>query len=373
MEKQDYFSLEKIYPEAGKIFSFPFKSLAEVANDCIFVLDTNVLLIPFDVTEKDFGVIVDVFQKLKEKQRLFLPARVAREFAKNRGEKISQIFLKLRQKQQKLNTGNFSPEKYPILEHSRAFNKLNALNEKIQEDIKKARKLFREVENEILNWNWNDPISLVYRALFSEEIIIEIEESQEDLIKDLNFRIKNSIAPGYKDENKSDKGIGDLIIWKTIIEIGKKQNQNVVFVSNDKKGDWYYRQDNEGIYPKYELFDEFRTGTNGKSINIIDFPKFLEIFKIDAKIINDVKNIIQNEPKSFHKLATPIPIEEIQKMYPGLKQGAVVIHPKFGEGIVINLYGNSIPNLIADVNFGEEGVKKLFLRFTKGFEVLNEN
>lgn len=365
MEEQDYFSLEKIYPDAGKIFSFPYKSLGEVANDCVFVLDTNILLVPFDVSEKDFGVIIEVFEKLKENNRLFIPARVAREFAKNRGEKISKIFLKLRQKQQNLNSGYFSSEKYPILEKSDSFKNLNRLNKKIQQDINRSRKLFKEVESEILSWNWNDPISLAYRRLFTDDIIVEASESPSELISDLDFRIKNGIAPGYKDSAKPDKGIGDLIIWKSVIEIGRKESQNVVFVSNDKKGDWYYKEDKEAIYPKYELFDEFRLNTSGKSINIIDFPKLLEIFKIDENIIKDVKSIMRKESEKLVGFSASVPIDDIHKLYPGLNIGARVIHQNFGEGVVIDIQGGSIRSIIAVVEFENSNIRKLHMGFAK--------
>lgn len=367
MKKEDYFSLEKIYPDAGKIFSFPYKPLKEVAKNCVFVLDTNILLIPFDVSEKNFELITNILKKLKDKNRLFIPARVAREFAKNRGEKISQIFLRLRQKQQKLNSGHFNPENYPILEQSEAFKKLNILNQKIQEDIKKSRKLFKDVESEILSWNWNDPISLIYRDLFTEDIIIELEENQESIIKELEFRAKNDIAPGFKDNNKVDGGIGDLIIWKTVIQIGNKINKNVVFVSNDKKGDWYYRQDNEGIYPKYELFDEFRANTNGKSINIIDFPKFLEIFNIDEKVIDDVKKTIDVESDISQRSRLSFKDDIEQK----LKKGAIVRHPKFGIGEVLEIKGNK-GNLIASINFKDDDrpYRMIMLKFARDLEIL---
>lgn len=365
MNIEDYFSLEKTYPEPSKIFSFPYKSLSEVSGDCIFVLDTNILLVPFDVSEKNFEVIVDVLKKLKIKNRLYIPARVAREFASNRGKKISQIFLKLRQKQQKLNTGYFSSDKYPILEHSDAFKELQKLNEKIRKDIKKARSLFKDVENEILNWNWNDPISLIYRQLFTQDIIIELNEKNSEIIADLNFRIKNSIAPGYKDEKKEDKGIGDLIIWKTIAQIGHDLKKNVVFVSNDKKGDWYYRQDNEGIYPKYELFDEFRTLTNGKSINIIDFPKFLEIFEIDKKIIADVKDSIDEIKEKTIESKQNSLLEELRKTHPELSIGVIVKHERFGYGSVIGIYGSDPQNAVLAINFDSHGEKRIMLKFAK--------
>ena len=37
--------LEKTYPEADKVFNFSYKSADEIKDTCIYVLDTNVLLV----------------------------------------------------------------------------------------------------------------------------------------------------------------------------------------------------------------------------------------------------------------------------------------------------------------------------------------
>ena len=47
MVEKDLFYLHKSFPEPDKIFSFTYKEIADVKDRCIFVLDTNVLLIPY--------------------------------------------------------------------------------------------------------------------------------------------------------------------------------------------------------------------------------------------------------------------------------------------------------------------------------------
>jgi len=114
MEANNYFSLEKVFPDADQVFQASYKHLHEVRHKCIFVFDTNILLVPYDVSEANISAILDIFVELRRTNRLFIPARVAREFAKQRGEKISQIFLRLRQKQQKINVGHYKMEQLPL-------------------------------------------------------------------------------------------------------------------------------------------------------------------------------------------------------------------------------------------------------------------
>ena len=71
------------------------------------------------------------------------------------------------------------------------------------------------MEADILSWNWDDSVSKIYKEIFTPELIIEVQKSEEELVEDLEFRIAHKIAPGFKDSGKLDDGIGDLIIWQT--------------------------------------------------------------------------------------------------------------------------------------------------------------
>ncbi len=139
--------------------------------------------------------------------------------------------------------------------------------------------------------NWNDNVSTIYKDIFTPEIIIEVQKSLKELEQDLLFRISYKVAPGYKDSGKADDGIGDLIIWQTIIEIANSKQKDVLFVTNDQKNDWFYRQDNLGLYPRFELYDEFRRKTGGKSIGIVNLLKFLKLSAANEETINEIKTI----------------------------------------------------------------------------------
>src|SRR5207247_10935182 len=62
----------------------------------------------------------------------------------------------------------------------------------------------------------------------------------------------NKVPPGYKDSAKELGAAGDLIIWRTILEIGRTRKAHLVFVSGDEKADWWYRASGSVLYPRLD-------------------------------------------------------------------------------------------------------------------------
>lgn len=355
MEK-DIFYLDRVFPEAQKIFTETFKSAENIIQDGLVVLDTNVLLVLFDATEKNISDIKSIYVKYKKENRFFIPARVAREFANNRATRIGDIFLQIRQIKDKLNTGAFKINPYPILEHSDDYKGLSDSFEIIRKQIAQSKTYLENLESQIQGWTWDDSVSVAYKEIFTPEIIIDVKRSKEEIEKDLLFRIEYKIAPGYKDSKKPDDGVGDLVIWQTLLELAKEKNKDLLFVTNDQKNDWFYKQDKVGLYPKYELFDEFRRFTGGKSIAIVNFIKFLELSNAKAETIEEIKTTIQESHPSDSS---------------GFVEGAMVEHGKFGIGKItkIRTAGSST---IAEVSFDDFGQKSLMLKYS-GLKVVSSN
>jgi hypothetical protein len=288
---QDKFYLEKIFPEADKVFSFHYKTIDEIKDSCIYILDTMVLLIPYFTSKESVKDFDTIFKKLKTQNRLFIPARVAREFAKNRGQKIAETYNKIIESQDRLNKAQITLEKFPIFETNEDYIKLKDLEKEINRLKDDYRDKLKELSEDLKNWKWDDPVSKMYQEVFTPDTIIETKQKQEELEKNLKFRFQHLIPPGYKktDQNKPDSGIGDLIIWFTTLEIGKEKNTDIIFVTNEEQNDWFYRHQGTAISPKYELLDEFRRFTEGKSISIINFSNFLVLQDAQKETVEEVK------------------------------------------------------------------------------------
>src|SRR5579859_5356824 len=131
--------------------------------------------------------------------------------------------------------------------------------------------------HEINQWGWNDPVTSIYRETFTGEVVNKHAINNEAIQTELKYRFANKIPPGYKDAAKEDGGVGDLLIWKSILEIGKARKRPLVFVSGEEKADWCYRSDNRGMLPRYELIDEFRRASSGNAFCMVSFSELLKL------------------------------------------------------------------------------------------------
>lgn len=284
----DIFINNKIYPDSKSLINANFKPLSEIKNNCIVILDTNVLLLPYTIGKASLEEIIKIYLKLVHDNRLIIPGQVAREFVKNRPIKLCEIYKQLLDKKSKFE--NIQIGNYPLLEGLEEYKNIAEIEKLVNEKRKEYSKKIDSVLEKIKSWYWNDPVSTSYKDLFQESSIIDLEINENELKTELENRILHSIPPGYKDSSKEDKGIGDFLIWKTILNCGKNLNKDIIFVSGDVKPDWWHRSDNQGIYPRYELVDEFRRISDGKTIHIIEFSSFLKLFNASKEIIDEISN-----------------------------------------------------------------------------------
>lgn len=281
----DKFILNSIYPEAEKVFTFQPQSLEELKNDCLIILDTNVLLVPYNVGKESLKQIHKIYESFVKANRLIIPGQVTREFAKNRVEKLKNIH---QQFTQKANTSKLQKGTYPILESLNEYQDTLSLEEQIDQLLIKYNDAMKKVLAHIRNWTWNDPVSLLYAELF-QKAVFDLNVDKEKVSADLARRQLHNIAPGYKDARKEDNGIGDLLIWLTILEVGKIRQKSVFFISGDEKADWWHKSEGQSLYPRYDLVDEFRRYSDGQSFHIVTFSQFLKIYGASESSVDEVR------------------------------------------------------------------------------------
>jgi hypothetical protein len=121
-----------------------------------------------------------------------------------------------------------------------------------------------------------------------KEIVLEPKVDADELKKDLAFRAAHKVPPGYKDASKEVNASGDLLVWRAILEVGSKK-KDVVFVSGEEKSDWWHRTQEGPLYPRYELAEEFRRASGGKSFHIIRLAQLLEHLGAKPEVVDDVR------------------------------------------------------------------------------------
>ncbi|MFL9835831.1 PIN domain-containing protein [Chryseobacterium terrae] len=285
---KDMFIINKIFPNAKDIFTVSGRPISEIKNDCLFVFDTNSLILPYTTSSESLDELKKVYTKIIQEKRFFIPGQVAREFARIRPEKIKEVFQQLTKSRNSIPVLGIG--KYPLLngitEYDELFDKEKEINSLVKEYSKQLGKVIEHVKE----WSWNDPVSQLYKSLFNDEVIYDIELNEEKIKKELDYRYENKIPPGYEDKNKGDGGIGDLLIWFTILELAEKNKKDIVFISGDEKKDWFYQVDKQSLYPKFELTAEFRGKAPGKTFSIIKLSELLELFGADEKVIEEVES-----------------------------------------------------------------------------------
>jgi hypothetical protein len=104
------------------------------------------------------------------------------------------------------------------------------------------------------------------------------------------WRYAHGIPPGYKDQSKGDGGIGDFLIWKTILKLGEDRKTDCIFVTEDSKGDWWVQS--EGTFqPRIELVEEYRRATQGRTIHLMSLSHFLSTFGAEERAVDETQKV----------------------------------------------------------------------------------
>jgi len=288
MSEIDHLIYKKIYPDSGAIFNLNVEPIEKVKGNCIYVLDTNVLLTPYTTSKTSLKGITAIYKKLIDQQRLFIPGHVAREFAMNRPEKIKEIFSTLTKKQS--NQRSFFIDEYPLLEDNNMYKKIISKQKELDQLFNEHRKLLSSLAKTIKNWNWNDPVSEVYRDLFTTKVIYDPDLDEKIIKEEYEKRQKHKTPPGYRDYSKPINADGDLLIWFTILKLAEEKKQNIIFVSSDEKSDWFHRAEKQPLIPRFELQYEYKSKIQNKSFYIIRLSDLLKLYSVSEKIIDEIKN-----------------------------------------------------------------------------------
>ncbi|WP_244103363.1 PIN-like domain-containing protein, partial [Burkholderia gladioli] len=146
------------------------------------------------------------------------------------------------------------------------------------------------VVQKIKSWEWNDPVNTAYSTVFSPTTIVSPGIDRPKILAELRRRQRMQIPPGYKDAAKDDLGIGDFLIWLTILEIGSRNKKPLIFVSGEEKSDWQHRSGGAGFLPRYELLDEYRRASGGQPFYMIPLSTLLELLNVKSESVDQIKH-----------------------------------------------------------------------------------
>lgn len=298
-EDKNLFIIEEIFPSPKESFLFNLKPLEEIENTSLVVFDANALLALYLTGKRGKQELRRILSNLIKEERFYIPIQVAREFLKHRTDKIQDVYSEI----DKIKTDQsiFDIGKYPLLEDFQEYKDLKDSERKIKEEISKLRENLKKLKLKFKAMSWNDSITSMFNDIFLKETFVDTSTSKEELQKDLERRILYKIPPGYKDSSKDDMGIGDVIIWHTLLNLAQKKKNDLIFVTDDTKLDWWVRKKDYGkktmFFPRIELIEEFRRCTSGMSFYMMTLPEFLFFSKVEKDLVNRISRDLRTEAR----------------------------------------------------------------------------
>ncbi len=290
----------------GYYHSPDFKKLFK---ECIFVFDSSVLLSIYELTKEESDNFFNAIENDKIKEKLWIPHQVALEYQRNRWKSISiqESSVNIKKRLTKLSIDIQNLEKNLKKLSMLQSQYINA--DEIQEGLNNIQTIIDELKiKKMPNLLLNDIIRNKIDKLFKNRIGNSYpKEKLEKIYSEGEKRFKNKIPPGYEDINKETiKKYGDLVLWKQIIDNAKLKEKPVVFVTNEKKNDWWFKGDTGNLLgPQADLIEEFynETGQIFHMYRLSDFlkriRKYLEIIVEDNTVehVEDISD--RNALKEF--------------------------------------------------------------------------
>lgn len=276
-----------------------FKRIWEYSN-VLVIFDTNILLDLYRFSTTATDTILQNFNKISE--NIWIPGQTKKEFLHNRDAVRKEQFNKYKDLVSELKTilgkthSNYDKKffryrkyDFPNIQelHSELIRHLDRINQKIDD-------FSIEIDNETKTNNkllQEDKVSIFFDRLLSQKSIGN-EYNTRHLIQiylEGEYRYRLKIPPGYMDieKDKTDetktKKFGDLILWKQVIDKGKKHNGVVFFLTNDTKEDWWSL---ETKTPRQELLEEYFEETGTNNIYILTLKDFIN----HISVINEISS-----------------------------------------------------------------------------------
>ncbi|MDY7528145.1 MULTISPECIES: PIN-like domain-containing protein [unclassified Cryobacterium] len=276
------------------------------------ILDTNSLLNLYRYSEGTGLQFLNVLEDLKE--RLWIPAQVAREFLENRLGVIHEQTSAYEKVREALESSR-KAFRVPV-SHFKRHSSLDAehLIQLFEESLdmvaveisvsEKGHRLTVEQAREA------DAVLSVVTSLYEGRVGTEFTASELAAVYSEGAkRYAADVPPGYKDSAKGDPGkYGDLVIWKQILQKAEGARSSAIFVTDDGKEDWWRIFHGQRLGPRPELVDEYFS-ISGKRVHFYSPEQFLREAQsrfslgLTEETIGEVEEVSTQSPERLKHVA----------------------------------------------------------------------
>lgn len=275
------------------------EEIRRVWHKGVLTLDANVLLDLYRYhtqTRENLLAAIEGFGK-----RVWISDQSASEFIRNRKNVIASAERTFRDASKALDDlyshiggaiGNLRG--YRLVPRSG----LDILNEKILSAISESKEMVNAAQASHPNYLKTDDTLRRILKVFDGHIGEPFGAEEHDAaVVEAKRRIVEKIPPGYMDDGKdAERPYGDFILWNQILDFSKSSSSPVVFVTSEKKEDWWEIKSGKTVGPRIELMEEAYRYT-GQRVIIYQTDLFLEVSanqsgkKIDATALEEIREI----------------------------------------------------------------------------------
>ncbi len=277
-------------------------------NTCLFVLDANVLLNVYRYSQETNDDLINLLNQISE--RLWVPHQAALEYQRGRLKLIldqKEAYDKIKQG---LDTSLTKLEKdlqiyarHPLINLAPLIKEVKSAFKNVKEELDQAQIKHPDLIQD-------DPLRDEITHLFDGKVGPPYTlKKLEDIYEIGKKRYGEKIPPGYSDAMKDGaEKYGDLILWFQIIDKAQETKTPIIFVTDDRKEDWWYRLRGQTIGPQPQLVEEIDSEA-GVLFYMYNVDRFMEEIKqsltkkVDSKTIEEVRLIRKKDEESSRNFA----------------------------------------------------------------------
>lgn len=281
------------------------KEFEEMWDSCDFIFDSNILLNLYRYTIETRKNLIEILEQIID--RIWIPYQVGFEYHTKRiseienqinaYDEIKKIITGIQNKLENELLKLCNSGRHPYINCEDFLSKVTTAINDFLVDLDEKK----EKHPDFLD---NDPIRDKLNELFAGKVCDQLDpKEKEKVVNQGEDRYKKQIPPGYKDD-----GFGDLIIWFEIINHAKKRKNNIIFVTDDGKEDWWYQYSGKTIGPRPELIKEIleNAGVKFYMYSADRFMSYAEEYlqsRVEQKAIEEAREIRlhEAEQKDFRK------------------------------------------------------------------------
>jgi hypothetical protein len=284
-------------------FSWYFPILEEefdgIWKNAVLTVDANVLLDLYRYHESTRNSLIESLKEFKG--RLWLSNQAAEEFIRNRSKVIvssEKAFKQAIDEVEKIKNSFESTvtqlKGNRIIPAELADSLIEAINPAIIDALEKIE----ESKSNYPKYLKSDPILDELTKMFEGSIGDGFKtEDISEINKEAEERKNKKIPPGYMDEQKDgDRPYGDYYLWKQILIHSRDNNIPLIFVTSERKDDWWEKISGKSIGPRPELLREAFEFT-GQRILIYQTDRFLEFSSkrsgslLDSSAVEEIRAV----------------------------------------------------------------------------------